>query len=161
MLFELLLCDVSPVSYLVCMFFKGRDSVPYNSPALPELSLLIFKALGVKSWFSKPNVMGLIFPVPGCLVWALILLLLCVYNIFPICGWSIGNLVLNHISAPPTLFNIAFSLWLAVEGVFCQSSGPFQSYLCRCSCYLHVSVGQGELRILPFCHPPKSQLLIL
>lgn len=32
----------------------------------------------------------------------------------------------------------------------------FQRQLHRCSCYLGMSVGQGELRILPLCHLPDS-----
>lgn len=37
------------------------------------------------------------------------------------------SLVPNYISACPTLFDVAFSLQLTVESLFCQSLGDFQS----------------------------------
>ena len=44
-------------------------------------------------------------------------------------GYEARKLVPQHISTPPTLLNLAFSWSLAVEDLFYQSSGHFQSEL--------------------------------
>lgn len=61
-----------------------------------------------------------------------------------------------HPSLP--LFHVASSLCVTVESLLCQFWGQFLGYLYCCGCYLGVSMGWDELRILLFCHlPPKSQ----
>lgn len=55
----------------------------------PELRLLIFKAPSFKAYgFSKLNVIDicLLTSMPGCLLWHLILWLLCACGVLPICG---------------------------------------------------------------------------
>lgn len=122
-------------------------------------ALLIFKAPEVKPhWFSQPGIRGICllnceYPVPrvpsvgsDLLLWQ------------PSCLW----LVLPGVWLPTVCLSLLpFSTWPPVydelwESLPYQSSGRFQSWLHRWSCYLGMSVGQGELRILPFCHFPDS-----
>jgi len=110
---------------------------------------LFSKTCEVKPYqFSKLNVMGIHLPgvgpqYLGYLVWGRIISLLHVHL------WLVSFGVWFPTAS---LLHLPFSMWppfyLTVEGLFCQSLGHFQNELHRCSCYLGVSVGQGELSIL-------------
>lgn len=51
---------------------------------------------------------------------------------------------------------VASSLRLAVEILLCQSSVHFLAYLQWCGCYLVVSVGWDEVRVLLLGHLPRK-----
>ena len=145
--FQLLLLGSLSMGSLLCCLFKGRDSV--SSPS--HLSqgqahwFLKFQVLnptdckksgnssfsyglrGVGNCFSHFSVSSVFLP-PG--------------------DSLITHLAPGCVSALPSLFHANSSLYLAVESLFCQSSGYFLGYLHRCECYLVVFMGQGELRIL-------------
>lgn len=125
-----------PMLYLLgvicCAICKGKDSVSCCPLALPELSLLIlkypelspadWKTCKVKlSWLSKPSVMGIRLPSAdplclGCLVWGLFLFSVLVVSC-PFVVTLTRSLVPDHVSAPPTFFDVASSLQLTVESV--------------------------------------------
>ena len=52
----------------------------------------------------------------------------CAHGVPPVDS-CLNTLALNHVSALPTLFNMAFSLHLAKDSLFCQSLGHFLGYL--------------------------------
>ena len=82
-------------SHLIFWLFKGGILVSYCPQVLLKLSLLYFKAPGVKPhWFSKPDSMGTDFlsvgpqdwGCPKCVCGGVVILLLHAYNVPPICS---------------------------------------------------------------------------
>jgi len=51
------------------------------------------------------------------------------------------------------------SLHLVIKSLSCQFLGHFLIYLHWCGCYLVVSVGPDELRVLLLCHLPRKLLV--
>ena len=93
--------------------------------------------------------------VPGCLVCGLLLSSLHICRALPLTvSWV--SLVPYHVFSLSTIFNVASSLHLAVESLLCQSLSHFLGYLYCCGCYLCVSVGWGEPRILLLSHLPQK-----
>lgn len=73
------------------------------------------------------------------------------------------GLVCDCVSTSSILFNVALSLQLAVEDLFFQASGCFQSWLYKCICCLDVYMEGIELRNLLLCSllPLHSSLPII
>lgn len=77
-------------------------------------------------------------------LWCLVLMLILV-----------PDLTLILVSALPIILDMASSLWLALENLFCQSLDCFLGHLHWCGCYQCVSVVQSKLKVLLLCHLPS------
>ena len=154
-----------------CCFFKGGDSVFSCPQAIPELSPLIFLKFQVliealmiiraqklgPSGFQSQMLRGFVFHTRVPRAWGV-----CCEGLFPLCspqhpshGQLHGSVQLPPVS-PFFLHSLMWPLYLAVESLFCQSSGCFLGYLHWCECYLVVSVRQGELSILQLGYLPQK-----
>lgn len=94
------------------------------------------------SFCSKPVSWVLAFWMMGSWTWVLVIM-------------PQVSLAPNCNSALPNLLDVSSSLHLAVKSLFCQASGRFPGYLYWCGCFLGVSLGWDEGRILLLCHLPE------
>lgn len=153
------------LSYLVCWFFKGRNSISYHPLSLLELNPLFLKAPGLKPcWFSKSDIKRthLLSANPQYqkyLVWGLILSLLqCLFCIPFVVSYA-GSLVPICVYAHLPLFHMDFSLKLVVEGLLCLSSRSFSDLVAQMLLLPQCIYGTRWAQDLPTL--PSSYLLIL
>lgn len=98
------------LSYLVCWFFKGRNSISYHPLSLLELNPLFLKAPGLKPcWFSKSDIkrthlLSVNPQYQKYLVWGLILFTSPVLVMYPICGYLCGELGYHLCLCPSSPF---------------------------------------------------------
>lgn len=91
----------------------------------------------------------------GHLVWGRLLSFLCALVSFAFVVSFAKSLVPDWISALHMLFDVSSSLHLTLEDLSSQALGHFLGWMHLCCCYLGVSMGQNELRILLLCHPHR------
>ena len=152
---------------LSCYLFKNGDSASSHPPGSPRTELadfFKFQALSPAGFKNSQNAkfgfscfQSKCYGAMSSLYDSLLLSLLCTFVSLPTkdgCGpFCCSPLHLRCISALPTLFSVASSLPPMLESVL-PAFRSFPGYLHRCECYLAVSVGQGELRVLLLCHLP-------
>ena len=147
---------MSPQGYLLFSFFKGRNSVSHCPLDSPRAGLFGFQSQMLwgfvfSMWVLWPGVLGtrVCFFISSGLR-------------YPSLPWIVMQvyLVLDCISALPTLFKVATSLHLAVKNLFFKSSVVFWVIYTGVDAIL-LCLGGGELRIFLLCHLPwKSEILV-
>ena len=165
-LWKLLLLLCISVGCLLCCLFKNGDSASSHPPGSPRTELADFLKFQVLSpagcknsqnaKFGSSCFQSKCYGAMSSLYGSLLLSLLCTFVSLPTkdgCGPFCSPLHLWCISALLTLFSVASSLPPVLESVL-PVFRSFPGYLHWCECYLAVSVGQGELRVLLLCHLP-------
>lgn len=91
----------------------------------------------------------------GCLVWGLPFSTLHLVHFSLL--WTVlqVHLAPGRVSPLPIIFDVASSIHLAGESLFCLS-GPFLGYLHSRGCYLGVTMGWAEPRTLLLCCLPQK-----